>query len=324
MTPLVLWMLRLGLAFPLLVAFFGKAIAGPARFREALRRYQIVPAFAHIPVSWAIIAAEGLAGILLLTPGVKTGAWLAALLGATFAGAVTWTIVRKQHVRCHCFGVLGDFEIGPVLLLLDLGMAAGGSLLALGLETPPTDAPASLTSAAITVATLVALTTAWALWAAACSRRRRMPPMGLPAGTPAPDFSVRSLTGRVVEAAEFYARPCLLLFVSPNCPRCESLLSCLAGCGLADTDTGLLIIGSGGRSAAQALAERFHLPPDFTVSDDDKPFLRTSFRIPGAPALVEVEQRRIQRTLLPATPEDLTQFLTSASHTTRKPIPLLS
>jgi peroxiredoxin len=62
----------------------------------------------------------------------------------------------------------------------------------------------------------------------AAQRVSAVPRTGLPPGSPAPDFSLTTPEGELVELASFTGRRLLLAFVSPHCRPCHGLLRSLA------------------------------------------------------------------------------------------------
>lgn len=49
------------------------------------------------------------------------------------------------------------------------------------------------------------------------------PPQGLPIGTPAPEFTLKDIRGKMRSLADFAGRPAVFLFFNPDCGFCEQL-----------------------------------------------------------------------------------------------------
>ncbi len=79
----------------------------PAGFESAVAGYRLLPAFLHRPFSVAFIAAELLAGGLLLWPAARAAGVLAALvvLAAASLGVAVNLLRGRTDIDCGCGGL---------------------------------------------------------------------------------------------------------------------------------------------------------------------------------------------------------------------------
>jgi uncharacterized membrane protein YphA (DoxX/SURF4 family)/thiol-disulfide isomerase/thioredoxin len=214
--------------------------------RSALEGFG-VPSFALSPGSLLLPLAE-LATAFALVPqqSAQWGGLAALVLLLAFIGGIANAMTRGQAPDCHCFGQLHSEPAGRGTLGRNIALAALAGLVAV--EGPGPDLPSWIgdrggaelvaTSAGIAAAVLGAL--AISLWRENRTLKRGLDqartelatfPPGLPVGTVAPSFALRSLTGESVTLESLCARgqPVALVFISPTCGPCSHLLPKLAG-----------------------------------------------------------------------------------------------
>jgi peroxiredoxin len=259
---LVLLLARILLALVFGVAGFAKA-ARPANARRALIEFG-VPEKLAAPLGWGLPFVEILvASALLPLASAWWGAVAALALLLIFAMGIGVNLSRGQRPECNCFGQLHSAPLSWSVFARNLLLAATAALvvargrgeaglsafdwladlkagevvnLALGLV-----ATGLLATAVIYLRRLLDRQTAVLENIAALKRvidedyaepppverEDAAPPVeGLPVGSPAPGFSLATLAGERLTLAGLlaYGKPVLLLFVSPNCSPCKTLL----------------------------------------------------------------------------------------------------
>lgn len=103
-------------------------------FAMAVEQYRLLPPSWAMPAAWALLAAEAVAGLLLLPLATRTaGAALALAVLAAVTLAVAINLLRGRHaIDCGCGGPEGGQHLSWGLVLRNglLGLAAGLSLAA--------------------------------------------------------------------------------------------------------------------------------------------------------------------------------------------------
>ena len=227
-----------------LVSFgVSRKLASPLRF--VLPFVELAVAVALIPRSTAWLGAAAALALLLV-----------------FAGAIGVNLARGQKPDCNCFGQLQSKPVSWSVFARNLLLAAvAGVIVAQGKGDPGLSAVNWLADLrASEVANLVIGVAAVGLLATALVYTRRVlsqqatileriekmkkvidedyaePPVeradaaapleGLPVGAPAPAIALSAIDGREVTLEDLLAhrKTVLLLFVSPNCLPCETLL----------------------------------------------------------------------------------------------------
>ena len=129
------FVLRTGLGAVCLLAGLEKARA-PKQFFEGVRQYGLVQSRFAPVVGGALIAAELVLGLLLVTGLVPVLAAVGAIaLFTVFALALGVSLARSNTAPCHCFGASEVEKISPLALVRALaldGVAVAVLLLALG------------------------------------------------------------------------------------------------------------------------------------------------------------------------------------------------
>lgn len=275
-----------------LVGVFG--LAGAAKLadldgsRAAMRDFG-VPARLAGPAGVALPLAE-LAIAALLLP--MATAWWAALAGlglmVAFIAGIVVNLRQGRRPDCHCFGQVASAPIGSRTLfrngafaalaatLVLRGPDAQGASLGVWLGDLSGTERALLGGQALLLAVAVGL--AWVVLqlvrqqgrllirlealegAPAGATPPPMPEIGLPIGTPAPDFALPSVDGERVRLADLRSpdRPTLLVFADANCAPCNALLPEIARWQRDHADAVTIAIVSRGPAAATAAKAREH------------------------------------------------------------------
>lgn len=259
---MVLLIARLMLAVVFGVAGFAKA-ADPAGTTRAMIGFG-VPARLAALLGWSLALVEiGIALALLPLTTAWFGGIAALALLVLFAGAIGLNLARGQSPDCHCFGQVHSEPVSWRTLVRSLTLAAIAGFIALeGRQSPGTSAfdwlgdlkAGEIVNLIISggAVTLVALAVVYLRRVVSqqsallemiesmkkiidedyaepepVEREDALPPVeGLPVGAPAPGFSLTSVGGEVVTLDHLldYGKPVMLLFTSPNCVPCKTLL----------------------------------------------------------------------------------------------------
>lgn len=226
----------------LLVVVF--ATAGVAKLldqrgsRRALAGFG-VPARARRPVAILLPLAElATAAALVFPSSAQWGGLAGLLLLLAFAGGIANAMRQGRAPNCHCFGQLHSAPAGRGTLARNLALAVPAGLVAIEGPGPSVSAwvadrtAAELVAIAAGVAAVVLGAFALRFWRENVTLRRDLDdarkdlqglPPGLPVGTAAPGFALRSArNGETVtlDALRARGRPVVLVFVSPSCSSC--------------------------------------------------------------------------------------------------------
>jgi peroxiredoxin len=224
----------------LLAAVF--AVAGAAKLadlagsRTAIAAFGVPERLAR-PLGTPLPILELATAVALLpTATARAGAISALVLLLLFSAGIAAGIARGEVPDCHCFGQLHSSPAGPGTLARNLALACVAGFAASAAAAPGEsigEALGSLSGIALIVLAALAVVAAAGIWAL---RERGIPtssaeaagqePAGLPAGSPAPEFSLPGLHGETVTLASLRARgrPVMLLFTDPDCDSCRALL----------------------------------------------------------------------------------------------------
>jgi thiol-disulfide isomerase/thioredoxin len=230
---------RLLLAAILLTAGIAKLLDryGTGRTLRSFR----VPERLVGPASLALPAAEiALAAGLLVTPLARVSAGAGAALFGLFIAGIAAALRRGEAPDCHCFGQLHSEPAGTSTLVRNgLLVAVALTCAALAPQSLPSwfqdRTAAELTSLALGAMLLLALASLRSARTEVAAARAELHErgrsiVGLPPGTPAPQFTATDLDGRRVALEDLLpeAGSAVLTFVSPGCGPCETLLPHLA------------------------------------------------------------------------------------------------
>jgi thiol-disulfide isomerase/thioredoxin/uncharacterized membrane protein YphA (DoxX/SURF4 family) len=288
---------RLGLA----AVFLG---AGLAKFsnrqaaRDAVAEFGI-PHALSAPVAAGLPLAELTVGAALLPlASSRPGAVAALVLLAVFSAGIALNLRQGNAPECHCFGQLTHATVSWRSLARNTALAGVAALItfagggervsAVGQALPPWQRVAALGL----VAAFALLAVEWRLLLAAFADNGRallalervkltasinagMIPAGLreslPAGTPAPRFSLPSLDGHrlTLDALLSRAKPILLIFTRDTCAPCKHLLPEIARWQAQYPDVTLAVIAAGGPARNAALAAGHRLK-DVALQQDNE------------------------------------------------------
>jgi len=258
---LVVLLAKLLIAGAFLLASISK-LAARASFRQTLLAFgastKIAPAVAIIlPIAELVLA------FALLVPAF---AWWAALASAillgTFTAILLFNVVRGNRVSCNCFGQLSSAPIGwnnvartfmlsaIATIIVLAGRNRGASFLgAWPTEMSMLELVSLVASAAALSVSLMATWLALQLMAQNGRLLKRLDALeapgsslgphwapgnyslpGLAIGTPAPDFALHDVHGRIMTLDGLLAgdKRVLLAFTDPACAPCNALLPDLA------------------------------------------------------------------------------------------------
>jgi len=242
---------------------------------------------------------------LVVHPTARWGALVALLLLLAFIGGIAGAMARGKAPDCHCFGQLHSAPAGRGTLIRNAVLAALAAIVVVHGPAPPIDDWV----AARTAAELVAFGTgvlALAL-AGVCVRlwldnrglrtaldlereKTALFPPGLPAGADAPRFELPAANGETLSLETLLARgrPVALLFVSPGCGPCATLLPDVGRwqAALAEELT-IGIVSGGSLEDNRRMAEQYGLT-DVMVEENAE--VLDSYQLSGTPAAVVVTQ----------------------------------
>jgi len=259
---IVLLLARVFLALVFGVAGLAKA-ARPAITRRTLIEFG-VPEKLATPLSWGLPVVEILVAVALLPlASAWPGAVAALALLLIFAVAIGVNLSRGQTPDCNCFGQLHSKPLSWSVFTRNLLLAAVTALIvARGKSANALSAfnwladlkAAEAVSLTLSLAVMALLAVAVVYLRRVLNQQAEMlatitamkkvidedyaepapveredaapPREGLPVGAPAPGFRLATLTGTDTSLDDLlaYGKPVLLMFVSPNCPPCKTLL----------------------------------------------------------------------------------------------------
>ena len=308
-----------------LAAVFAVAAATKLADREGTRKAVVAfgaPERLATPVAILLPLAElAVAGLLLPATTAVYGAVGALVLLALFSLAIAVNLARGRTPDCHCFGQLHS-EPASWKTLVRNGVLATVAVLALvgALAEPDASATAwigdldgagivALVVGVVAVALLaigaVAFLTLMRSYGNVLVRLDRLeaalagsdldfdvvgeqPEFGLEPGTPAPAFSARSLAGDEVtlESLTSVGLPALLLFSSPHCGPCKTLLPTASAWQHEHGDVlQVVFVTDGTADEVRTEAEEFEL--EHVLLDEDHA-LYGAFEASGTPSAVLV------------------------------------
>ncbi|WIX98308.1 MauE/DoxX family redox-associated membrane protein [Amycolatopsis mongoliensis] len=151
--------LRAACAALIAVVFAVSSVSKLRDFRGFARSVPVLvpmPARWVLPVSVAVVAAEGSTAVLVVVPATATAGFvLASGLLPAFTAAIAASLRRGQRVPCRCFGA-ADTPVGPRHLARNIVLACLAVLGALAPEhLPPVAGAAVAVAVGVVVAVLV-------------------------------------------------------------------------------------------------------------------------------------------------------------------------
>ena len=209
--------------------------------RDALRGFGV--GGRAVPIVAVLLPLAELATAIALVPrpSARWAAVAAALLLLAFVAGIAYALSRGRAPDCHCFGQLHSSPAGRGTLIRNLGLALLAGVVVLEGPGPALDAwwnersGEELVVVGAAAAAVLLAATAARLWfdnrrltrdlAAAQGVIEQLPP-GLPVGALAPSFALPDTHGEEVTLESLCARgrPVVLLFMSPYCGPCQTLL----------------------------------------------------------------------------------------------------
>jgi thiol-disulfide isomerase/thioredoxin/uncharacterized membrane protein YphA (DoxX/SURF4 family) len=261
----VLLLARLVLALIFGVAGIAKA-ADRAGSRRAIAGFGVPEALAAPSAIVLPVIEVAIAIALISTRFAWLGAIAATALLLVFAAAMATSLARGKTPDCHCFGQIHSAPVSGSTLTRTLLLTAVAGLIVSQARTNPGPSAVHWVSESKTaeIVSLALSLSAVALMATGALYLRRLiaqqatllakvealkkvvdedyaePPVeragatgptpGLPVGAPAPGFALASIDGARITRDDLLAsrNPLLLVFVSPNCAPCKSLLPSIA------------------------------------------------------------------------------------------------
>jgi thiol-disulfide isomerase/thioredoxin len=228
------------------------ATAGVAKLRDrqgtqdSLQEFG-VPKSVVSPFAVALPLAELATAVALVPrPSAQWGGLAALVLLLAFIAGITRALARGEAPDCNCFGQIHSEPAGRGTVVRNIVLAAVATLVVVEGPGPSVTgwiadrSAAELVAVGAGAAALAAAIWALTLWrenralkvdlADARERLSLLPP-GLPVGSVAPPFELRSAGGGTVSLEALRARglPVVLVFLTPGCPQCDVLMPQLGG-----------------------------------------------------------------------------------------------
>jgi uncharacterized membrane protein YphA (DoxX/SURF4 family)/thiol-disulfide isomerase/thioredoxin len=234
----------------LLAAVF--ATAGIAKLRDrpgtqdSLQEFG-VPKSLVSPFALALPLAELATAVALVPrPSAQWGGLAALILLLAFIAGISRALARGEAPDCNCFGQIHSEPAGRGTVVRNIALAAVATLVVVEGPGPSVigwiadRSAAELVAVGAGAAALAAVIWAIALWrenralkleVADVRERLSLLPPGLPVGSVAPAFELRSARGETVSLEALRARslPVVLVFLTPGCPQCDMLMPELGG-----------------------------------------------------------------------------------------------
>lgn len=241
----------------------GAKLADPAGSRKALTGFGVPESFA-IPLGWALPILEIVVALLLLPLSTAWFGGIGALaLLLVFLVGIGVNLARGNAPDCHCFGQLHSEPVSAKVLVRNSALALVAVLIVVQGQLPPGLSAfawladlkvGEIITLMISVGTVALLVPTFVFLRrvlqqqtsvlekleamkkvieedyaepAPIEREDAVPPVeGLPVGAPAPSFTLVAVGGGQVSLTDLLAprKPVLLLFVSPSCLPCKTLL----------------------------------------------------------------------------------------------------
>src|SRR5262245_3013543 len=233
--------LRLVLAGVFLTAGIGKLRDLPGS-RRAVADFGVPERAARVVGMLLPLAEIAIAISLVPAPSARWGALAAAILLAAFIAAIARALSRGEQPDCHCFGQIHSEPAGRSTLVRNGVLFAFAVVIVAYGSGPALDDWVSARSAAELAAVGLGIwAVAAATYALTLRARNQMPAndlrgartagaaggrFGLPVGTEAPTFALEDMRGepRTLTGLLERGKPALLLFVSPACGPCATML----------------------------------------------------------------------------------------------------
>jgi len=301
------------------------AVAGAAKLRDrrgtrqAAREFGAPERLAGLVGLILPLAELTVAGLLLVPGTVLVGEAGALALLLLFSAAIGIALARGRAPDCHCFGRLHSAPASWRTLVRN-GLLAAVAALALSASLARPDRsvfgwvgglePAEILALAVAAVAIVLLAAGGAAllsllrsYGKVLVRLEQVEaalreagigvdtgelPAGLEPGSPAPTFELSAVTGDAVSLGALLARdrPLMLVFTSPSCEPCKSLLPTAAEWQRGRGDELTIAFASSG-APADVRAEAEELGLQDVLVDEDLG-LYSAFRANGTPSAVLV------------------------------------
>lgn len=230
----------------LLAAIFVTAAVGKLRdlpgSRRAVQDFGVPERAARAVALMLPLAELAVAIALIPQPSARWGALGAVILLALFIAGIARALSRGEQPDCHCFGQIHSAPAGRGTLVRNGVLAALAVVIVMYGNGPAIDdwisarGAAELAAVALGICAIVAAAYAWTLrtenktLSADLRIARKAGAIGgrfgLPVGTEAPSFVLEDMRREPVTLANLRerGRPVLLLFVSPGCGPCGTMV----------------------------------------------------------------------------------------------------
>ncbi len=283
------------------------AVAAVAKLADLRASSETVEAFGLPrrlagPAGTALPVAElAAAAALLPQASARWGAAAALLLLLVFSGGVAYALSQGRTPDCNCFGRVSSAQIGwrtlvrngllALIAALVVWQAPGASLSAWTRSPAAADLVAS-------VAVLAA-----ALLAIAAFQSRQRPAVAstaeaagidfggaLQPGEMAPDFELANLDGMQVSRDALLARglPVVLVFASPTCGPCQTLMPELARWQTALNERLTLAVVESGIGKVEVLRDQLQALGDLPVLVEPGRDVALAYRTSGTPTGIAI------------------------------------
>jgi peroxiredoxin len=249
------------------------------------------------------LAELATAAALILHPTARWGGVAALVLLLSFIVGISHAVLQGEAPDCHCFGQLHSAPAGRGTLIRNGVLAALAIVLVVHAPSASiydwarARSPAELAAIGAGIAAVGFAALSLRLWLQRRDLERELEPArrekwllppGLPIGTPAPDFTLRSVEGGTVTLGQLRARglPVVLAFVHPTCGPCAALFPKLARwqTSLADRVT-LTVVSNGSPRKNRPLAEEHGL---VNVLLQNRNEVMTAYRVRATPTAILV------------------------------------
>jgi uncharacterized membrane protein YphA (DoxX/SURF4 family) len=117
------WLARAGIAFMFLYAGVAK-LAEPAQLASDMANYRLLPeTWVPVLALFVPVFEVALALSLLLSPYLRGGALLSAMLLTVFAAAMAQAKLRGIDLECGCFGAAADARVSWIKVAQNVALA---------------------------------------------------------------------------------------------------------------------------------------------------------------------------------------------------------
>jgi uncharacterized membrane protein YphA (DoxX/SURF4 family) len=319
---IALVLVRLCLAATFAVAGVSK-ISSPIRTRRSLEQFGVPSRFTGLVGTLVPVCELSVALGLALRGTVHVAAAAALTLLCVFTTAVSVSLWKGRRPDCACFGAIRPSQIGAWTIERNLLLAIPCVLLLV--FVPDREFVRPDLSSGRPPATEVVLAVGLGLglgvigWPVLRQARREgstpgfqkersalfggrvwpmfrsVRPIGLPIGTRAPQFAVPSLDGGVV-TPEWLARggrSALVVFASPACGQCASLLPAVAQLQESRGEhLRVAVVFSGDPESSRRMIDGRAIK---IAATDEKAQIVRLFRLPGVPSAVLIGPKALSR-----------------------------